>query len=198
MHAAPAALPFQSPVANPRFTLIRRDWFGEPLEETPAFRLVLDKDALSLLATARKVPYSAPLAGPGTFYEGLWEHDVAELFLVNPDNGFYWELHVAPSGAWWSCLFDEPRVRAEVSNDPPDGVETDSLEGVKHWETRITVPLASLPAALAFNPARTRGNVCFCLGSAPRQRYASFAAPVPGEPDFHLPDQWLPLRRQRA
>jgi hypothetical protein len=38
------------------------------------------------------------------------------------------------------------------------------------------------------------GNVTFSLGSAPRQRYFTHAAPVAGNPDFHRPDVWLPLK----
>ena len=193
----PKSLPFQLEGDPPKFHAIRRDWFGTTLGATPSFRVVVGAETLSLFATASKPPTSTPGSAPGTFYEGLWENDVAELFLVNPDTGCYLELHTAPNGTWWSCLFDEPRVRAEVCNEPLPGAVPAGVEGVNSWQASVTVPLASLPAALAFVPARTRANVCFCLGSEPQQVYASYAFLGTGKPNFHQPDLWLPLRRAR-
>lgn len=194
----PDSLPFQSADDKPRFRAIDRDWFGAELTCQPSFRIVIGPESLSLLAIVRKSPISTPGASAGSFYEGLWENDVAELFLLNPDNGHYLELHAAPNGAWWSCLFEEPRVRAEVCNDPLPGGFGEGLEGVNHWEAKVTVPLAGLPAALAFDPARTLGNVCFCLGSEPHQVYATHAFLGTGRPNFHQPQFWLPLKRDTA
>ena len=200
----PSVLPIQSPEAAPRFTALTRDWFHEVEPASPAFRIVLSATALEFYITARKKPNCLPWGRAGEFCEGLWQHDCGELFLGNPANGYYLEINLAPNGAWWTCLFEEPRMSALVENLPLDGVASEGLEGVAHWEARIRIPLQVLPPQLGDFTAPQRGghqalvstmvgNVCFSLGNAPKQRFLSFATPAPGNPDFHLPSQWLPF-----
>ena len=190
----PSRLPVQAPTDRPRFHTITTDWSGTHLEAQPSFRVVLAPgEFIELLVTARKTPSSMIGSACGEFHEGLWQHDCAELFLANPETGHYIEFNLAPNGAWWSCLFEAPRGRALVENFPLPGVTTEALEGIAHWEARLRVPLASLPESIGSDPVRWRGNTTFCLGNAPRQKFATFAAPAPGQPDFHRPQDWLPL-----
>lgn len=191
----PSHLPAQSPEEPPRFNVIGSDWQGVPLEAQPAFRLVVDPVGghLELLATARKGPSTAIGSEAGEFHEGLWQHDCAELFLLHPGTGHYMEFNLAPNGGWWSCLFEAPRRQAMIENLPLPGVFAEGLEGIAHWEARLRIPLASLPESIGSDPMVWRGNATFCLGNAPRQKFATFAAPAPGLPDFHRPQDWLPL-----
>jgi len=46
---------------------------------------------------------------------GLWKQDVAELFFHDQNSERYFELNLAPSGAWWGCLFSSYRI---VLTDP--------------------------------------------------------------------------------
>ncbi len=194
----PKSLPFQTPQDEPYFHSLNEDWYGRPLASTPSFRIIVGPDFLELAFSAKREPFSAPASNQGDFHEGLWEYDCAELFLTNPDNGHYLELHLAPNGAWWSCYFEEERVQHDIENRPLPGVLTESLEGIAQWETRLRVPLASLPPELAFDLAKTRGNVSFCLGSEPRQTYASWARLPGDQPDYHQPSSFLPLERCQA
>lgn len=196
--AQPSHLPAQSPDAPPRFTTIATDWHGAALEAQPSFRIVVDPGTpgggqLEFLATARKSPSSAIGSQAGEFHEGLWQHDCAELFLLQPATGHYMEFNLSPNGAWWSCLFEAPRRQALIENLPLPGVFAEGLEGIAHWEARLRIPLASLPESIGSDPRQWLGNATFCLGNAPRQKFATFAHPAAGLPDFHRPQDWLPL-----
>jgi hypothetical protein len=133
-----------------------------------------------------------PAAGAGGFAEGLWEGDVVELFMLNPATGFYMEFNLSPCGAWWCCAFDAPRVRAAGFPAPLPGVRAEAVWRGAAWEGTLSVPLASLPRALAFDADATAGNIAFCLGRP--QRYVTLADLGGGTPDFHRPSRWLPLR----
>ena len=190
----PSRLPVQAPTDRPRFHTITTDWSGTHLEAQPSFRVVLAPGQfIELLVTARKTPSSMIGSKSGEFHEGLWQHDCAELFLANPETDHYIEFNLAPNGAWWSCLFEAPRRRALLENLPLAGVTTEALEGIAHWEARLRVPLATLPEVIGSDPKKWRANATFCLGNDPRQKFATFAAPAPGQPDFHRPQDWLPL-----
>lgn len=193
--SSPDFLPVQLPDASPYFQRLENDWFGALLESRPSFRVVLHPgEAIEYRVTARKQPISAVGSQPGEFHEGLWQHDCAELWLANPSTGHYIEFNLAPNGAWWSCLFEAPRINALVENLPLPGVIAEGLEGIAHWEASLRVPLSSLPEQIGQNPSLWTGNVTFCLGSAPKQKFTSFARLGEGNPDYHRPAKWLPLR----
>lgn len=191
----PVHLQLQNPQSPPQFETIAADWFGAAIAAAPAFRLVLiPGEAIELHARANKHPVSAMDSTAGEFCEGLWQHDCAELFLANPATGHYIEFNIAPNGAWWSCLLESPRLRARIENLPLDGVVSEGIEGVARWETKLHVPLAALPPEIGTDIHALRGNVTFCLGSAPRQIYVTYADLGTGTPDFHQPARWLPVR----
>lgn len=171
--------------------VLASDWFGVPHPASPRFTLAYTDGVISFFARADKpallVPHDA-----GGYVEGLWNGDCAELFLVNPVTGAYVEFNLSPRGAWWSCAFLAPRVRAPESPAPFAGVIASGAVAPAHWEATLRVPVAGLPAELAFDPEVTRANVTFCLGDAP-QRYFTHADLGGGNPDFHRPGRWLPL-----
>ncbi len=169
-----------------------KDWFRAPVAENPSFELRLENDAIVLEARVSKTPLCVA-DDAGCFTAGLWQGDCAELFLRNPDNGVYIEVNLSPRGGWWTCAFSAPRVNLPDQPIPLAGVTTSGCaEGGPEWTARIRIPVASLPADLAFDPAKTCGNVTFCLGNAP-QRYMTYADLGGGTPDFHRPERWTPL-----
>ena len=167
------------------------DWYGEAVPGEPAWMLALEGADLVLRGKASTAPQRVRGDSPGRFLEGLWEGDLVELFLMNPANGFYLELNLAPGGAWWACGHTAPRVRVPEGATPLDSGRTRMVAGDTGWDVTLRVPVASLPWELAFDPATTRGNVTFCLGSP--QRYLTVADLGGGTPDFHRPERWLPL-----
>lgn len=168
-----------------------RDWHGEAVAGNPRWALALDGADLVLRGAVDAAPARVPLDRPGQFVEGLWEGDVVEAFLLNPATGYYLELNLAPFGAWWACAHSAPRVRVPAGAQRLDGGRTRMVAADDRWDSTLRVPVASLPAELAFDPAITRGNVTFCLGRP--QRYLTVADLGGGMPDFHRPERWLPL-----
>ena len=168
---------------------LERDWQGNPLDPPAAFSLVTDDRRLWFMAHHRMPAQLHPLARPGIFQAELWRHDVAELFLADPVSGRYFEFNLAPNGAWWSCEFSAPRVRAEETDIVMPEVATFSdMAPDGAWLAAMAIPLDLLRARLDFGP-RTRANVTMILGS-PAQKFITAANLGGGEPDFHLPQRF--------
>ncbi len=172
---------------------IAKDLAGAPLDPPAAFSLVADPQRLWFLASHRRPAEVHPQARPGGFQAELWKHDVAELFLADPASGRYFEFNLAPNGAWWTCEFTAPRVRAdEAEIAMPDIATFAEISPDGAWLAAMAIPLDLLRARLDFG-ARTRANVTAILES-PTQRFASAADLGPGGPDFHRPERFTELK----
>ncbi len=171
---------------------LEKDLAGAAVDPPAAFSLVMDPAHLWFVATHRKPAQLHPDARPGGFQAELWRHDVAELFLVDPVSGRYLEFNLSPNGAWWSCEFTAPRVRAdEVDIAMPDVATFSELAADGTWVAAMALPLDLLRARIDFGE-KTRANVTMILES-PAQRFLSAADMGPGEPDFHQPDRFTEL-----
>lgn len=163
-----------------------KDLAGEAMLPAAAFSLVMDPQRLWFLASHRAAASLHPDARPGGFLAGLWQHDVAELFLADPESGRYLEINLAPNGAWWTCEFTAPRVRAEeVDIAMPEVATFSEMAADGSWVAAMAIPLDLLKARLDFGE-HTRMNVTMILGS-PAQRFVSAVDLGAGEPDFHQP-----------
>jgi hypothetical protein len=168
---------------------LEKDWQGRPLSPPAGFCLAEDGKRLWFVAHHRRPAELHPLARPGLFQAELWKHDVAELFLADPVSGRYFEFNLAPNGAWWSCEFTAPRVRAEEMDIAMPEVATFSeMAPDGSWVAAMAIPLDLLRARLDFG-RNTRANVTFILES-PQQRFITAADLGGGEPDFHLPQRY--------
>ena len=165
------------------------DLFGAPLQAPAAFSVVADSSHLWFIVSHRQPARLHPQARPGVFQAGLWQHDVAELFLADPASGRYFEFNLAANGAWWSCEFTAPRVRAEVAEIAMPEVATFSdLAPDGSWLAAMAIPLDLLRARLNFGP-ESRMNVTMILES-PEQKFVSACDLGGGEPDFHQPERF--------
>lgn len=162
------------------------DWYGRSLNPPMGFAVATDTASLWFLATRDATAICRPGAEPGAFTEGLWEWDVAELFLANPASGAYLEFNLAPNGAWWAAKFTAPRVRAQSQPDFQSFVTSHSDEKSGHsWCAAIRVSLDFLVSEIGFH-SQTAANATAILNS-PHQTFHS-AAKLPGlQPDFHQP-----------
>lgn len=168
---------------------LAQDLNGAPLRQPAAFCLVRDPAWLWFIAHHRQAARIHPQARPGAFHAGLWQYDVAELFLADPAGQRYFEFNLAPNGAWWSCEFTAPRVRADEADIAMPGVATFAdLSPDGSWLAALAIPLDLLKARLDFGPA-TRVNVTMILES-PDQKFLSATALGAGEPDFHQPQRF--------
>ena len=165
---------------------ITKDWHGAPIEPAAGFSLAADDRRLWFIAHHREAASLHPQARPGMFQADLWKHDVAELFIADPVSGRYFEFNLAPNGAWWSCEFTAPRVRAEERDIAMPEVATFAdMAADGAWVAAMVIPLDLLKARLDFGP-RSRANVAFVLGS-PEQRFLTAVNPGGATPDFHRP-----------
>lgn len=168
---------------------LQRDWQGLTVQPPAAFSLAMDDRRLWFIAHHRKPAELHPLARPGDFQAGLWNHDVAELFIADPVSGRYFEFNLAPNGAWWSCEFTAARVRAEeVDIAMPEIATFSDMAPDGAWVAAMAIPLDLLRARLDFGPD-SLVNVCMILES-PAQRFISAADLGGGEPDFHQPHRF--------
>ena len=148
----------------------------------------------------------------GGFAEGLWEQDVAEFFVADPETGHYQEFNLSPGGAWWSAIFSGPRVRMEPQPDWREfDVQTEVQWTGREWIGCFSLPLskfmraafeAPLPDAPNSHHATDRlrpepGRRCLAVNftairaSTAGRRFYSLA-PLAGEaPDFHRPWDWI-------
>ena len=165
---------------------LQKDWHGAPVQPPAGFCLAVDGKRLWFIAHHRKAADLHPMARPGLFQAELWRHDVAELFIADPASGRYFEFNLAPNGAWWSCEFTAPRVRAEECDIiMPDVATFSDMAPDGSWVAAMAIPLDLLKARLDFGP-QSRVNVTMILES-PEQRFLTAADLGGGEPDFHLP-----------
>ncbi|MCL1892981.1 MAG: hypothetical protein FWG02_01925 [Holophagaceae bacterium] len=169
------------------------DWYGAILQHSPKWSLKIIDNALVLRGAHHSKPICIAKDSDGEFIEGLSEADVVELFLLNPNTGFYIEFNLSPHGAWWCCTFESPRVRSVEMPNILHGVKTNANISQKGWDSSLLVPLKSLPSHLAFDTKTTRGNITFCLGQP--QQYFSMADLGGETPDFHRPDRWITLAK---
>lgn len=172
---------------------IMKDWRGVPLDVPAGFALARDDMRLWFIATHRRPAVLHPRSRPGAFLAGLWEYDVAELFIADPSGSRYFEFNLAPNGAWWSCEFKGPRVREEETDVAMPEVATFSeLAPDGGWVAAMAIPLDLLRARLDFGP-ECSANVTFILGH-PEPRYLTATDLGGGDPDFHRPERFGKVR----
>jgi hypothetical protein len=161
---------------------IEYDWFGERVKNPVGFVVAVDPDNLYLAAKVEATPWHDPAHTQGQFVEGLWNKDVAEIFLGSADSPVYQEFNLGPTGAWWSCSFSKYRKR-DSAFTAPQGVKTFSKIGSAQWQAAIAIPLKQIAVPLDLEGS-TRANVSFVVGKAKRQ-YLTWSNIQQREPDFH-------------
>lgn len=194
--------------SNP-FVHVDKTWEGVPLlpHEVVRFELflvyeeVLSPDerevavVLPLLCVAFEAPcFGDPPPPPSNAArrarDGLWEHEVIELFIgttavsLDGERPRYVELEFGPHGHALGLSFSERRRRLDCFEVPGDTW----LRGGR-WSGQARVPLARLPA------------MPWCVGAfaihgppGSRRHLTAVAPTRSGPPDFHDPSLWRPLR----
>lgn len=161
---------------------INKNWDGSPC---PDDRLWADvfiaqtKEGLLIRAQApmiheQKVP-DAPI---GSRVEGLWEHDVVELFLVGPGHQ-YLEIELGAGGHFLVLGFDSIRHKSDAYESFAPVLRFEKT-GEKVWKSSMTIPWKMVPENL-------RALNAFAIMAVQFLAYSS----VPGtEPDYHQPDRY--------
>jgi hypothetical protein len=158
---------------------IRWTWDGQPLRPAAQLHWQLTWTREHLLVEV-EAPYYAdpPPAVPPGSCDGLWEFEVAELFLVGPEQR-YLELELGPHGHYLLLPLEGVRKRA---GPPQPLIYRAEIHGDR-WRGSAQLPLRSLPEPIvSYNT--------FAIHSHPRVYLAHH--PVGGDkPDFHRIDHFV-------
>lgn len=163
---------------------ISRDWFKQPTSCQPAFQLTLTQETLVFRFKVDKPPECDLNYRQGQFVEGLWEREVAELFVMAP-SGRYQEFNISPAGAWWSASFSAYREREKSLEGL--AVTVRSRHDEHSWEVELRVPVQDLVVLNGFEFDQARWNVTAIL-SPEEPIYLSWGEAEKVQPDFHRAD----------
>lgn len=154
-------------------------------QSVPQYTLL--SDAKSFLFSVRVEGKAQCTRHPfGSFVEGLWEEDVAELFLLDEDGVSYQEFNISPCGAWWSQRFSDIRIPDEAHYQHPKGFVPLCQIRENSWEAGFFLSFHELSVKNRLRDG-CKANVNVILGSGKARQYYSLAA-LPGDtPDFHQP-----------
>lgn len=164
--------------------LIDKTWDGVPIGADEIARVELTSERDRVIANV-DAPFhdDPPPAGPTGPTEGLWEHEVVEIFLLGRDDT-YLEVELGPHGH--HLVLENRGVRNAVRRGLPLHYEA-IIEG-RRWRGAASIPRQWLPERL------DRGNAFAMHGAGAARRHLA-AFPVPGDrPDFHRLASFGPVR----
>ncbi|MBC7980654.1 MAG: hypothetical protein H7Y36_08850 [Armatimonadetes bacterium] len=170
---------------------ISSDWFGNKISPPVGFSLAADPVNLWFVTTRQSHASLHPDSISGEFRERLWDYDVAELFIADPQTGEYIEFNLAANVAWWAAKFSSPRMASVQQPHFEKAIESFHDSDPESWLAAICVPLDFLVRHISFGHQST-ANVTFILHS-PRQTFQSAHKLSPPTPDFHLPNEFPKL-----
>ena len=132
----------------------------------------------------RQIIMPAPATNVVTPTDGLWRSTCFEAFIQARPEGPYYELNLAPSGAWAAYRFDGYRHgMTPVAAFPAPCIEVGSHEQV--FELRACLDLGLLDDLPADVPWRL-GLSAVIQDTEGAMSYWALAHPA-GRPDFHHP-----------
>lgn len=164
-------------------------WERTPVSCPMYFRILTTESELIFRAAREEAALLSPEAEAGAFTPDLWRYHCAELFLSAPEGAPYAEFNLAPNGAWWCCLFREPRVA--ISPQPePKRVYAHGRTCAESWQAELHIPLDFLTDCGISLP-----NCRYAVGAAlPQNGHARWLTTMPHDPnaspDFHTPGAW--------
>lgn len=183
------ALPVSLGVATASEQFFESDWFGNPARYRSRFSLMLKGNLLHYQFWAPKSPDYDGNHRSGDFVEGLWEYDVAELFLMGP-TGHYQEFNLSPSGAWWCASFSGYRQR--IAAHPCPSAQVSGCSEGSSWTASLRIDLRDIPCLEGAGLQRARISVTAILDPA-EPEYLCSGHQSGGQPDFHCAGTFLPV-----
>jgi alpha-galactosidase len=169
------------------------DWQGknaDPLRETEV-RLLWSREALFLRFRCRYRELTTfSDSRPDGRRHGLWDRDVAEVFL-QPDSSdprCYWEFEISPNGKWIDLDIAPGEKVPGHQGNPRSGMKSRARieEAQKIWTAEMALPMRSLTPD--FDPAAVwRVNFFRVEGPAEPRFYSSWQPTKSPQPNFHVP-----------
>jgi hypothetical protein len=178
------------PPSASSFTSLPLNWYGQPARYRAEYRLSLDNATLRFDFRCDKPAQFEIAHHPGEFVEGLWEQDVAELFVMGPE-GMYQEFNVSPGGAWWCAVFSTYREQERTFQCP--SVVTRASSRSECWTAGLSLELSDLLVLPGGDLSQARLQVASILCSG-QPEYLCSGHSSGGEPDFHRAENFRPVR----
>jgi hypothetical protein len=122
---------------------------------------------------------------------GLWDYDVAEVFLQGEcPHDSYLELQCSPLGQKFALIVEEPRKKTKK----PMNLKTkfESRETETGFYIKFIVPATDIPGGLT----KLRGNFTACLGKKTERSYFALNINSDELPDFHKPELFQNLENK--
>ena len=171
------------------------DWQGkneDSLRQTEV-RILWSNDELHLRFCCRfRTLHVFPDADPNGRRDGLWDRDVAEVFL-QPDRfgeKYYKEFEVSPNGQWLD-LDITPHGLRHIASGMRSSVTVDESQG--DWTAELAIPMSAITER--FDPAQPwRANFFRCEGIDPHRFYGAWQPTGTPQPNFHVPGVFGTLR----
>jgi hypothetical protein len=167
--------------------------FAGPPKVNASYRLESQTKGLQITFLVSGDALCHPEVLPNDFFEGLWKFDCGELWLYSAETGRYLEFNLAPNGAWWSMVFESPRVRAKGCGSPKCITSGTIQEGF--WQATLFVSFEEIERCLGACSGWS-GNVTLVIGGCPDNEVPleNLHTIVPLKAvDFHRPQDWVPL-----
>jgi len=164
---------------------IEATWNGEPLPPADwiTVHLLTSDEALEIRVEAPLYNDPAPPPGPPGPTDGLWEHEVVEVFVLGP-GGHYTEIELAPSGHHLVLRLEG--VRQPIESQLP--LELAVTQDGQRWRGHARLAREHLP------PMPWRVNATAIHGSGARRTYLSWATLPGAAPDFHQLEAFRSVR----
>lgn len=160
---------------------IDKKWRGRPC--SPREQVIVNlEDGEGCLKVTIDAPFYGdprPEGEPGPT-EGLWEHEVVELFIAGAD-GHYLEVELGPYGHHLVLSFSGVRERS----GGPHPIDFKTVVLSRTWMGTAKIPWSLVPTG----PHRI--NATTIHGQGRRRRYLSAVALKGESPDFHQPDCFI-------
>ncbi len=174
-------------------TPISRNWSGEIRPRTARVLFWVDLTHFHFLASDENSSgLCHPMSLPSKYQAELWKYDVAEFFLKSVNQPNYLEFNLAPNGSWWSCAFSEIRKPSPGQPAAIPDIQTSAQQNENSWQASAKIPLPWLQTHYGFGK-KSLLNATF-IANSPAQEFLSLADLGGGDPDFHRPDRFPPVR----
>jgi len=130
-------------------------------------------------------------ANLATKTRGLWDRDVAEIFIAPNRNEpwKYFEFEIAPNGEWIDLGIDLASGKRVTDWDFRSGMESAAKIEKHRVLMAIKIPWKSLGKTPAAGDIWL-GNLYRCVGKNSKRGYLAWRPTLSAEPAFHVPEKF--------